>query len=206
DYSLDHALKCWHNDLQVYCTPVLYDAVPDRLWRNDGKGHFTDVSGRAGIATTACKGLAVVIGDIDGDGDADLYVANDTSRKNLWINDGTGRFQDRGMPAGVALSEAGAEEAGMGVDFSDTDGDGLMDIACTNFQSEPTNIYHQSAGLLFRETADAVGVGASSRARLKFGIDFFDADDDGDEDLIVANGHIEDNIGTYTSSITFAQP
>jgi len=206
DYRLENALKCWHNDVHVYCTPILYDAVPDRLWRNDGGGRFTDASGPAGIAGVARKGLALATGDVDADGDVDLYVANDTSRNLLWLNDGRGRFEDRAMQAGVALSEAGAEEAGMGADFSDVNGDGLVDITRTNFQSETTSIYRQSPGFVFREVSDAVGVGESARARLKFGVDFFDADNDGDEDLLVANGHIEDNVGSYTSSVTFAQP
>lgn len=94
----------------------------------------------------------------------------------------------------------------MGVDFTDFDSNGRLDIAVTNFQDETTSLYSQTDPLLFREVSDAVGIGRSARARLKFGIDFFDADNDGDEDLLVANGHVEDNVSKNSDTVTFEQP
>ena len=93
----------------------------------------------------------------------------------------------------------------MGADFSDVDGNNRLDIAVTNFQEESTALYSQSDALLFREISDAIGIGQTARTRLKFGIDFFDADNDGDEDLLVANGHIEDNVEQNSESVYFAQ-
>ncbi|MBV9958280.1 MAG: VCBS repeat-containing protein, partial [Acidobacteria bacterium] len=205
NYAPENAVKTYHNRLLVYSTPVVYEAVPDRLLRNNGDGTFTDISKDAGLTSAARKGLALAIGDLDLDGDEDIYVANDTNPNQLWLNDGHGQLKETAQLDGVAYSEEGGEMGSMGADFSDTNNDGRLDIACTNFQSETTNIYRQEGPLLFRDVSDAVGVGESARARLKFGVDFFDADNDGDEDLLVANGHIEDNIGEYTDSITFAQ-
>lgn len=205
DYSPEKRQQTYHNKLLVYSTPIVYKAVSDQLWRNDG-GNFVEISGTAGISSTPQKGLALAIGDIDKDGDTDIYVANDSTANQLWINDGTGKFKDIAQLSGAAYSETGNEQANMGADFSDFDGNGLLDIADTTFQNEATAIYSQHEPLLFEDVTDRVGIGASSRARLKFGIDFFDADNDGDEDLIVANGHIEDNIEQNSVSVTFAQP
>lgn len=205
NFTPENAVKTYHNRILVYSTPVAYDAVPDRLFRNNGNGSFSDVSNEAGLNSAARKGLALAIGDIDLDGDEDIYVANDTNPNQLWINDGHSGLKEKAPLYGVAYSETGAEMGNMGADFSDFNGDGLLDIVCTTFQAETTSIYRQDQPLLFREVSDAVGVGETARARLKFGVDFFDADNDGDEDLIVANGHIEDNISEYTESISFAQ-
>lgn len=204
DWTTENAQKTFRNRTLVYPTPILYKAVADQLWRNDGSGKFTDASAETGIASAPGKGLALALGDIDSDGDTDVYVANDTDSNYLWINDG-GKFKNIAQLSGAAYSEAGREQGNMGADFSDFDGNNLQDIAVTTFQDEATAIYSQTSPLLFEDVSDVVGVGTSSRARLKFGIDFFDADNDGDEDLLVANGHIEDNIGQNSDSVTFAQ-
>ncbi len=204
EYGQD-ATQSFRNRIPVYATPISFDATPDQVWRNEGNGKFTDVTAAAGLTDKTGKGLALALGDIDLDGDVDAYVANDTTPNSLWINDGKGGFKDIATVAGVAYSETGKELGNMGADFSDTDGNEMLDIAVTTFQDESASIYRQTQGLLFSELSDAVGVGQSSRARLKFGIDFFDADNDGDEDLLIANGHIEDNIEQNSSTVTFGQ-
>jgi hypothetical protein len=204
DFNPADAQKTFHNRTLVYPTPILYKAVADQLWRNDGKGKFTDVSKQTGIDSAPGKGLALAIGDIDLDGDQDIYVANDTDSNYLWLNE-KGTFKNISSLSGAAYSEVGKEQGNMGADFSDIDANGLPDIAVTTFQDEATAIYSQTEPLLFSDVSDSVGVGQTSRARLKFGLDFFDADNDGDEDLIVANGHIEDNIEQNSNSVTFAQ-
>jgi len=207
NYTLQNALKCYTNNIHTYCTPLLYDAVPDRLLRNNGDGTFSDLSKLHGLDDDPTKGLAVCVADVNGDGFDDVFVANDTTRNLLWLNDGKGRLKEVARQAGVAYSEIGAEEAGMGADVTSLNGNSLLDIVCTHFQGETTAIYRQGLGseLFFREVSDAVGVGATSRARLSFGVKFLDADNDGDEDLAVANGHIEDNVATYRQDVTFGQ-
>lgn len=206
NFSTSNQHKVFRNRMQIYSTPIYYEAVADQIWRNDGGGKFTDVSEKSGITSAARNGLALGIGDIDNDGDTDVYVANDSDANQLWINDGAGNFKDVAQLSGTAYSETGVEEGSMGVDFSDVDANNHFDIAVTNFQEEPTSLYSQTESLLFREVSDRVGIGQTARTHLKFGLDFIDADNDGDEDLIVANGHIEDNVEKNSDSIKFAQP
>ena len=205
EYDVETALRCYRGERHIYCTPVLYTGLQDRLYRNAG-GQFVDVSTEAGLPEDGGNGLALAIGDIDHDGDQDLYVANDTTRNFLLLNDGTGKFTDRGANVGVAYSEEGFEEAGMGADMADFNKDDLLDIVCTNFQASTTSVYKQAANFFFNEVSDAVGVGETARARLSFGVDFFDADNDTDLDLIVANGHVQDIVSIYSGSVSFAQP
>ncbi len=200
-----NAPQAFRNRVPIYATPIAFDPVPDQLWRNEGNGKFSNVTEQTGLTDKNGKGLALALGDIDKDGDVDAYVANDTTPNSLWINDGKGRMKDSAQVAGVAYSEAGKEEGSMGADFSDADDNTFLDIVVTNFQDENASIYSQTGPLLFAEMSDAVGVGMTSRERLKFGVDFFDADNDGDEDLLIANGHVEDNIDQNSSSVTFVQ-
>ncbi len=202
EYTLRDAIKCWFRSIHIYCTPAMYEAQTDRLFRNDG-GTFVEVSQAAGMVAT--KGLAVATGDLDDDGDTDVFVGSDISQNLLLRGRGDGTFEERAVSAGVAYSELGREESTMGVAISETDDVPGWDIAITNFQSEPTSLYALEPNGLYRERSDAAGIGASSRARLSFGIDWLDADNDGDEDLLVANGHINDNIDTFRESVTFAQ-
>ena len=205
EYELATALRCWHNQRHIYCSPELYDAEPDALWRNDGDGTFTEISEESGVAEHLGKGLALSLGDIDWDGDVDVYVANDVTRNLLFYNEGAGRLEERGRTSGVAYDESGRAAAGMGCDFSDVDDNGLLDISCTNFQGETTNLYLQKPAGIFRDRSYALGVGSSAQSRLSWGVDFFDVDNDGDEDLFIANGHMDDGIGTVSETVTFAQ-
>ncbi len=206
DFTTENPHKVYRNKMQIYSTPIYYNPVADQIWRNDGNGKFSDASESSGITAQKGNGLALAIGDIDRDGDEDVYVANDSDANQLWTNDGAGTFKDAAQLSGAAYSQTGVEEGSMGADFSDIDNNNHLDIAVTNFQDESTSVYSQTDALLFREISDAIGIGQTARARLKFGIDFFDADNDGDEDLLVANGHIEDNVEQNSDSVKFAQP
>lgn len=198
--------QSFRNQVLVYPTPLLFDAVADRYWHNDGQGRLVERSAEVGLSAAPSKGLAIGIGDVDLDGDAEVYVANDTAANQLWLTATEGPWQELGALSGTAYDEQGREEGSMGVDLSDYDGDGLMDVAVTNFQLEATRIYRQTQPMLFVDVADRIGVGQSSRARLSWGVDFFDVDNDGWEDLLVANGHIEDNIHLNSDTVSFAQP
>lgn len=204
-YDPSTALRCYHHERHIYCAPMLFEGLPDKLLRNEGDGTFTDASVESGIAAHAGKGLALVIGDVDEDGLADVYVANDTTHNLLFMNRGDGGFDERGRLLGVAHDETGRAAAGMGADLVDLRGDGRVAIACTNFQGETDNLYEQLRPLYFRDRASALGLGGSAH-RLSFGIDFFDADNDGREDLLVASGHIDDGIESVSHVIRFAQP
>ena len=205
EYQVEGAMRCFLLDVHHYCSPHLFEGQYDRLLVNNGDGTFTDRSKEKGIEIYKGKGLGVILGDVDWDGDQDIYVANDVTRNLLFINQGQGVLDEVGLLSGVALSESGKAEAGMGVDLADYDLDGHLDIVCTNFQGETNSIYRQEDGF-FQEVSDAVGIGEESRAKLGFGVDFVDADNDGDEDILVVNGHVDDNVSAQTPGIEFAQP
>ncbi|HUF03705.1 MAG TPA: CRTAC1 family protein [Aridibacter sp.] len=203
NFTPENQNKVYRNRMLIYTTPIYYEPYRDSVFRNDD-GRFTDVTEAWGF-TSEANGLALAIADIDKDGDQDIYVANDSDPNHLWVNE-SGKFREFATLSGSAYSEIGKAEGSMGADLTDVDSNGYPDIAVSNFQAEPTSLYSQEKALLFREISDASGIGASSRQRLKFGLDFFDADNDGDEDLLVANGHIEDNVEQSSDSVTFAQP
>jgi len=200
-------LYCGENrpGYRTVCHPRNFDPQPDAFYRNRGDGTFEDVSKRAGIVDTTGKGLGVVFGDYDGDGDQDIYVANDDTPNFLWRNRGDGTFEEVAQYAGTALSEDGVPQAGMGTEMADYDNDGLLDIFVTNLSEETNELYHNDGHGLFSDRSFVSGLGSPSLLDLGFGTFFFDADNDGDLDVFVANGHIIDNIGLYSDTITFEQ-
>jgi len=208
DYDVADNLYCGENrpGWRTVCHPRNFDALPDVLYRNRGDGTFEDATLPAGMTETTGKGLGLVWGDVDGDGDDDLYLANDDTPNFLWRNRGDGTFDEVGMQAGVALSEDGVPQAGMGTDMADYDNDGRLDLFVTNLSEETNELYRNTGDGGFANQTFTSGLGAPSLLDLGFGTFFFDPDADGDLDLFVANGHIIDNIALYNDTITFEQP
>ena len=190
-------------DMRFYCDPRQYQPETDLLYRNEGNATFTDVSVEAGIRGQG-NGLGVVSGDFDGDGRADIYVANDMSPNFLYHNRGDGTFSEVGMRSGTALSADGASQAGMGVDAADFDRDGDLDIVVTNYQLE-NNALYRNDGRFFGEVSFSSGLGEVSLNYLGFGVGFFDWNNDGWLDLFVTNGHVHDNIERYDPIVTYPQ-
>ncbi|HEX9426743.1 MAG TPA: VCBS repeat-containing protein, partial [Candidatus Polarisedimenticolia bacterium] len=153
DFKLENNLYCGENrpGYRTVCHPKNFDSQPDILYRNRGDGTFEDVSARSGIIDRTGKGLGVVWGDYDDDGDEDLYVANDDTPNFLWRNRGDGRFEEVATLAGVALSEDGVPQAGMGTDMADYDNDGRLDLFVTNLSEESDELYHNDGGGLFSD-------------------------------------------------------
>ena len=196
---------CTHQGIPVYCTPEALIAEADILYRNNGDGTFTDVTQEAGITASAGKGLGVVCGDVDNDGDIDIFVANDTTPDMLYYNNGDGTFTEDALFSGVALSEEGRPYSGMGANLGDYDNDGFLDIVITNFQDQVNNIYHNEHEKYFKDVSFRIGIGGKSLPYLAWGVDFVDFNNDGWLDLFVANGHLDDNIEDYDPVGTYAQ-
>lgn len=187
-----------------YPHPDNFRGQADVLFRNDDLASFANVSLVAGIADDGGKGLGVVFGDYDLDGWPDIYVANDAVRNFLYHNNQDGTFSEKGAVTGVAYGQDGQMEAGMGVDWGDYDGDGLIDLTVTNFQAEPNALYKAEDGF-FSNATFASGTGLPSIPFLGFGTQFFDPDLDGDLDLFVANGHVLDNVEKIDQSTSYGQ-
>lgn len=185
--------ECRTGDLVGYCQPEAYNAIADRYYRNLGEGVFEDASQSAGFgALSPAAGLGVVFGDLDEDRWPDLYVANDQYPNLLFQNQGDGTFGEVSLLAGVAYSDSGNAEAGMGVDMGDVDGDGNLDIMVTNFELETNAFYKNLGSALFVDSRWVSDIAEPSYLNLAFGIDLADFDQDGDLDMVVANGHIND--------------
>ena len=190
-FSLGNNIRCTLSAGQRdYCTPSTYPAHRDSLFRNDGRGHFTDVSGPSGIASKEAPGLGVLAADFNGDGHNDLYVANDQQANFFWLNDGKGRFSESALMAGAAYNRAGTPEASMGVTAADFDGDGDEDLFMTHLSAETNTLYLNDGSGQFEDATDRFGLGGDSLPYTGFGSAFFDVNNDGLLDLFVANGAV----------------
>jgi hypothetical protein len=190
-----------------YCHPDAYPGLSDRFYRNRGDGTFEDATAASGLHTPdqPGKGLGALACDVDGDGDLDLYVANDSVENRLWLNDGDGRFTDATLISGTGVSGGGRTEAGMGLASGDIDGDLDMDLFVTNFDDESNTLYRNDGKALFTDVTMPAGLEAPSRLPVGFGTVMADFDDDGDLDLVVTNGHIIDNIELYHDGKSWKQ-
>jgi hypothetical protein len=206
DYRLDDNPYCGQakEGYRMYCHPTMFDGKADRLFHNNGNGTFTDVSKQAGIANPAGKGLGVTFCDFNRDGLTDIYVANDTVRNFLYRNAGNGTFVDEAYRAGVGFDPNGKPRAGMGTDCADVDGNGLPDLFVTNFSEELNGLFQNQGDGIFEEVTTKAGLG-SGFIPLGFGTKLFDADNDGDADIYVTNGHVIDNVKLYRPNLTYAQ-
>jgi tetratricopeptide (TPR) repeat protein len=197
----EHPRLCVEKAEYVYCDPSTAVPAADHLFRNDG-GHFIDVTASSGCAETDGRGLGVVAADFDGDGLLDLFIANDGTANYLFRNLGGLRFEEVGQSAGVAANASGGYQAGMGVACGDWDGDGLIDLAVTNFYGESTTLFRNLGDGFFADHTAAAGLAAPSRHVLGFGAAFLDADNDGHLDVMTANGNVNDQRPFFPYAMT----
>ena len=206
-WSADRDVFCSLDGKQKsYCTPEAYRGDTCWLFRNRGNGTFEDVTATSGIFDASSKSLGVSLLDYDQDGWPDLVVANDTQPNKLYRNLRNGRFKDVAVEAGLAFSVEGKARAGMGVDVGDFSNSGSQGLAITNFDNEMIGLYRPLGRGLFEDVAARAGVGAASRNSLGFGCVFADLDLDGNLDLVVANGHIEETVRNIRGNVGYAQP
>ncbi len=189
-----------------YCTPESYKGTSVRLWHNLGGGKFEDVTQKAGLGDPTSKSLGVAILDYNDDGWPDILVANDTQPNKLYLNKKDGTFEERGVPSGIAFSEDGVARAGMGVDAADYDRSGHPSVIISNFANQMVSLYHNEGNGLFVDEAPQSEVGRATLVTLGFGCFFFDYDNDGWQDIFVADGHIEDQIERVQKRVSYAEP
>lgn len=195
---------CFFMSVPVFCGPRGLTPARSSLYRGRGDGTFEDRSAASGVGQEPHFSLGAVWGDLDNDGDSDLYVANDMTPNNFYRNDGEGHFRDVALETGVAYDESGKVQAGMGVDLGDYDNDGWLDIHVTNFSHDHNTLYRNERGL-FRDTSFMSGVGQVSIPYLGWGTGFRDFDGDGQLDLFVANGHVYPEVLTADTGTGYAQ-
>jgi hypothetical protein len=191
-------------NIVAFCGPRALTPERDALYRNAGDGHFIDVTQAAGVAQPGHFGFGVLFSDLDDDGWPDIYVANDSVPNFLFRNRRDGTFVEEGLLKGVAVSRDGREQAGMGVDAGDYDGDGRLDLVVTNFAQDYTTVYRNIGGGIFEDRSFESGVAAAYGPSLGWGVGFVDIDNDGLLDLFVSNGHIYPDV-KLTGTSTYHQ-
>jgi enediyne biosynthesis protein E4 len=189
-----------------YCKPNVYDPLPCWLYHNNGDGTFTDVSKETGIAKSLAKAWGVVACDINNDGWMDLFVSNDTVANFLFANRGKGRFEEIGALAGVGYNSFGLARSGMGVDASDYDQSGWVDLFVSNVDHEMFSLYHNNKDETFTDLAPVDGIGSTTLMMSGWGVKFFDYDNDGNIDLLLCNGHPDINVEKHMAGLHYREP
>jgi hypothetical protein len=174
-----------------YCSPQSLPYESDALYRNIGDGTFTDVTRPAGIAAARLPGLGVVCSDFTGDGRLDFYVANDGEPNNIWVNQGSGKFEDQAFLMGGAVSGMGRPQASMGVALGDVDSDSDLDLFMTHLVNDYNTLYRNDGKFGFEDMSAGAGLVAPSLTFTGFGTAFVDYEHDGDLDIIVVNGAVD---------------
>jgi hypothetical protein len=183
-------MPCYADTALTYCSPQSFDApAPDRLYRNNGDGTFTDVSEEAGLQRAFGNGMGVVGADFDGNGHTDVFVANDMTFNQLWLNDGQMRFTEEALFRDVAVDEHGSAKAGMGIAAADVDDDADTDLLVVNLTGQ-TDSFFRNEGTHFVDATAQAGLATISRKFTRFGVVFADFDNDGWLDVYEANGKI----------------
>lgn len=212
---------CRYNDIPVPCGPQGFTGGTNILYRNRGDGTFEDVSEASGVAQprgasamvfndrdwrpSGSYAMGVACADFDNDGWPDIYVASDGAPSLLYRNNHDGTFRETAIQAGCAFDENGTALSGMGAAVGDYNGDGWLDIVRTNFSDQITTLYRNNGDGTFQDASAGAGLGVN-RKNLGFGVGFFDFDNDGRQDIFIANGHVYAQLAARKLHLTYPQP
>ena len=174
-----------------YCAPLVFEPLSDRLFANRGDGSFEDVSASSGITAAFGRTLGVLGADFDSNGLTDIYVANDMTANQLWMNQGDRRFEESALLAGAAVNWEGLAQASMGIDAADPDRDGDEDLFLTHLKGETNTFYVNDGTGNFQDETPRAGLATPSWSLTGFGTRWIDYDNDGWLDLLVVNGAVK---------------
>jgi hypothetical protein len=197
---------CIWKGVPVMCGPRGLASTPNILYHNVGGGRFDDVSKASGIEKTDghyCLGVSTL--DYNRDGWPDIYVACDSTPSILYRNNKNGTFTDVAVEASVAFDEDGREQAGMGATIADYNGDGWPDIFKTNFSDDTSSLYENNRDGTYSSKIFDAGLGLNTHY-LGWGVMFFDIDNDGWPDVLIANGHVYPEVDTAHLGATYKEP
>ncbi len=186
--------------------PTAYPPRASWLFHNNGDGTFTDVSNQSGISQSLGRAWGVVAADLNNDGWIDLFVSNDKEPNFLFMNRGKGKFEEIGPLAGVAYNAMGMPRSGMGVDAADFNNDGWLDLFVTNVDHEMFSLYRNHKDESFDDISVASGIGSATMLRSGWGAKFIDYDNDGEIELIIANGHPDTMVEKHISDVQYYEP
>jgi len=190
---------------RAYCHPDYFKPTSPLVFHNNKDGTFTEVAQKIGLGK-AGKGLGIGIADYDRDGHIDLFVANDSMVEFLYHNKGDGTFEEVGLASEVAVDIDGRTYAGMGVDFADYNNDGWPDIVVTDLANQRYALYENNKDGSFSYASNAAGIGQMTVAHSGWGVRFFDYDNDGWKDLLIAQGHDLDTIELNYPNLHYREP
>jgi enediyne biosynthesis protein E4 len=211
-FSFEHApvpggnSNCNWKGIPVNCGPRGLPPGNHSLYRNNRDGTFTEVTRQAGIASaTGSYGMTVITADFDEDGWPDILVACDSTPSLLFMNNHDGTFREEGVVRGVALSDDGMEQAGMGVGVGDYDLDGHIDLFKTHFTGDTPGFYHNDGKGYFDDVTRSTKVGVETRYTC-WGTGICDLDNDGYPDILVVTGSVYPEVEHKLSQYPYKTP
>ena len=182
-------IQCTMGDKEFYCDPRRYQSVPPRLYHNLGHGKFEDVTEKSGLAKSPGKGMGISIADFNNDGWPDVFIANDTEPNSLFINQGNGTFEEKGLELGVAYNDSAHAGSSMGSDAKDYDNDGNVDIFYNNLMGQVWQLLRNRGNLFMFPYASKIQTLSLPFSGWSNG--FIDYNNDGWKDIYSANGDVD---------------
>ena len=183
--------RCQRDDAEMYCTPKTYGSVPNQLFRNLGDGKFQDVSIESGLAKVLGKGMGIAVADVNGDGWIDIFIANDTERNLLYLNQGNGTFKESALLQGVAYKDSGTAVSAMGADAKDYNNDGWPDIFYNDLMGQIWGLFRNERGRYFQYVSPSTQLIQLSNPWSGWSSGFIDYNNDGWKDIYSANGDVD---------------